>query len=135
MTNTTNVIVNGTCANLVLTDQKPFKAPSAFTATNAEFTKTVSDAGYATMVIPFDAALPEGVLAYNITGSDGDKLVKEDAESIKANKPVMLKNNGTFKFTATNAAIAATPDAAVANGLHCGVYSDHLGRKDLRRRS
>lgn len=123
LTNTTNVIVNGTCANLVLTDQKPFKTPSAFTATNAEFTKTVSDAGYATMVIPFDAALPEGVLAYNITGSDGDKLVKEDAESIEANKPVMLKNNGTFKFTATNAAIAATPDGVVANGLLCGVYN------------
>lgn len=123
LTNTTNVIVNGTCANLVLTDQKPFKTPSAFTATNADFTKTVSDAGYATMVIPFDAALPEGVLAYNITGSDGDKLVKEDAESIKANKPVMLKNNGTFKFTATNAAIAATPDGVVANGLLCGVYN------------
>lgn len=123
LANSNNVIVGGTCANLVLTDQKPFKTPSAFTATNAEFTKTVSDAGYATMVIPFDAALPEGVLAYNITGSDGDKLVKEDAESIEANKPVMLKNNGTFKFTATNAAIAATPDGVVANGLLCGVYN------------
>ena len=123
LTNTTNVIVNDICANLVLTDQKPFKTPSPFTATNAEFTKTVSDAGYATMVIPFDAALPEGVLAYNITGSDGDKLVKEDAESIEANKPVMLKNSGTFKFTATDAAIAATPDGVLANGLLCGVYN------------
>lgn len=124
LTNTKNVIVNGVCANLELTDQKPFQAPAAFTATSAKFTKTVGDAGYGTMMIPFDASVPEGVEAYDITSSTGDVLTTTQQRSVTANKPVMLKNAGTFEFTASNAAVAATPADAQVNGLLKGVYAD-----------
>lgn len=123
LTNTKNVIVSGTCANLELVDGKPFNTPVAFTASKATFSKTVSDANYATMVLPFAAAIPTGVEAYNITGNTGNVLKTEKADAIAANKPVMLKNSGTFEFTATDVDIAATPSEAQQNGLLFGVYS------------
>lgn len=37
LTNTKNVIVSGTCANLELVDGKPFNTPVAFTASKATY--------------------------------------------------------------------------------------------------
>ena len=116
------MIVDGTCANLVLTDEKPFRAPSAFTATAASLSKTVTNAEYATMVLPFAAAVPVGVEAYDITGETDGVLTTSQVESITANKPVMLKNAGTFTFTASGVAVAPTPTGAQQNGLLYGVY-------------
>ena len=122
LTNTKNVIVDGVCANLELVDGKPFKAPSAFTATAAKFTKTVSAAGYATMVIPFAANLATGVKAYNLTGVSGSTITTTDAASIAANKPVLLEAAaGDYEFTATSAAIAATVETS-SNGLLNGTF-------------
>ena len=131
VTNTSNVIVNGTCANLELTDGKPFKAPAAFTATAAKFTKTVSEAGYATMVIPFAAALPTGVKAYNLTGVAGESITYSSAETIAANSPVMIEANaGDYEFTATSAEIAATEEGVVTNGLLNGGYATMTAAAD-----
>lgn len=126
LTNTKNVIVGSTCANLELTDGKPFKAPVAFTATAAKFTKTVSDAGYATMVIPFAAVLPTGVKAYNLTGVAGESITYSSAETIAANSPVMIEANENvsgYEFTASNVEIAATANGVVTNGLLNGGYA------------
>ena len=121
LANSENVIVNGVCSNLELTDQQPFNAPADFTATSASLTKTIGAAGYATMVLPFDAALPEGVKAINIDGNNGNVLTTSVATTITANKPVMLKNAGTYTFTAENATIVAA-DGVQVNGLLNGVY-------------
>lgn len=124
LTNTKNVIVGSTCANLELTDGHSFKAPKNFKATSAKFTKTVGDAKYATMVLPFAVeTLPSGVEAFNITGNNGDVLTTTTAETIEANKPVMLKNAGNYNFTASNVEIAATTDDVQNNGLLYGAYS------------
>ena len=122
LANTKNVIVDGVCANLELTDQKPFKAPVDFTATAASFTKTVTDADYATLVLPFNAALPTGVEAYNATSVTNSVINTTVAESIVANKPVLLKNEGTYKFTAENVEVAAV-EGVQTNGLLNGVYA------------
>ena len=123
LANDKNVVDGSTCANLELVDGKPFNAPADFTATAAKFTKTVGEAGYATMVIPFSAALPAGVEAYNITGNDGNVLTTSTAEAIETNKPVMLKNAGDYNFTASNVEIAATTDGVQNNGLLYGAYT------------
>ena len=124
VTNTKNVIVSGTCANLELKDGKPFKAPSAFTATNAKFTKTFTSALCGTMVIPFDANVPSGIEAYNLTGDNGTTITHTDAASIAANAPVLLKSAAAtdYVFTATSAAIAATVDEST-NGKLIGTYA------------
>ena len=123
LTNDKNVIVNGTCANLVLEDGKPFQAPVAFTATSAKFTKTMN-ADYGTMVIPFDASVPTGVEAYDVTENNGDVLTTVQQRSVSANKPVMLKGNGEIEFTAEGVEIAATTEGAQQNVLLYGVYAD-----------
>ena len=125
LSNTKNVIVGSTCANLELTDGQPYKAPVAFTATNAKFTKTVTAAGYATMVIPFAVAtLPEGVEAYDLTAVNGETITSSSVDAITANEPVMIKAAAaTYDFTATGASIAATADGVVANGLLNGTYA------------
>lgn len=124
MSNTQNVIDGDACDNLVLTDAKPYKAPVAFTATAAKFMKTVSAAQYATMVIPFDASIPEGVQAFNLKSIDNETIGKSDPlASITANSPVMIKNEGTFDFTASNVAIAATDEGELDNYFLHGGYS------------
>lgn len=124
VTNTSNVIVNGTCANLELTDGYPYKAPVTFTATNAKFTKKVSDAGYATMVIPFAAALPTGVEAYDLTAVNGETITSSSVDAITANEPVMIKADAaTYDFKASNVSITATADGVVTNGLLNGGYA------------
>ena len=124
LSNTKNVIVGSTCANLELTDGKPFKAPTAFTATNASFSKTVSEADYATMVIPFAAALPTGVKAYNLTAVNDETITSSSVDAITADKPVMIKADAAdYEFKATGASIAATEEGVVTNGLLNGTYA------------
>ena len=126
VSNANNVVVDGTCANLVLTDAKPFKAPTAFTATNATFSKTVNAAGASTMVLPFAVdALPTGVEAYKLTAVAGEKATASPVSSIDANQPVLLNKAGNYDFTATSATIGATGDDPV-NGdgsILYGVYA------------
>lgn len=128
VTNTKNVIVDDVCANLELTDGKPFKAPSAFTATNAKFTKNVSDAEYATMVVPFDVSTlptsPSTVTAYKLTAVDGEKITSSSVDALTADEPVLINAAaGDYEFTATDASIAATADGLVTNGLLNASYS------------
>lgn len=133
LSNAKNVIVDGTCTKLELTDGKPFKAPAAFTATAAKFTKPVGEAGYATMVIPFAAALPTGVKAYNLTGVAGESITYSSAETIAANSPVMIEANENvsgYEFTASNVEIAATADGVVTNGLLKGGYATMTAAAD-----
>ena len=123
LTNTKNVIVDGVCANLDLTDGYAFQAPAAFTATAAKFAKSVTGAGFATMVMPFAATLPTGVKAYNLTAVSGTSITSADADAIAADKPVLIEAaEGNYAFTATDAAIAATAEGVVTNGLLNGTY-------------
>lgn len=124
LSNTKNVIVDNVCANLELTDGYPYKAPVGFTATNAKFKKTVSDAGYATMMIPFGAALPTGVKAYNLTAVNGETITSSSVDAIAANSPVMIKADAaTYDFKASNVSITATANGEVTNGLLNGTYA------------
>ena len=131
LSNTKNVIVDNVCANLELTDGQPYKAPVAFTATNAKFTKKVSDAGYATMMIPFGADKPTGVEAYNLTAVNGETITSSSVDAIAANSPVMIKATaGDYEFTASNVSIAATANGEVTNGLLNGGYATMTAAAD-----
>jgi len=122
LSNAQNVIVNGTCANLVLTDGYPFKAPVAFTATTASYTTTINaEAGAGTLCLPFAAAIPEGVTAYTLAYTSGDKATATAVENtIPANTPVLLNGSGEATFTGAAAAVAATANNAA--GTLTGVF-------------
>ena len=123
LANTKNVIVDGTCANLVLEDGKPFKAPADFTATSASYTTTINAGAQAgTLCLPFAAAIPEGVSAYTLTYSSGDKAKATAVEAtIPANTPVLL--NGSGEKTFTGASVDIDADAENVSGSLTGVFA------------
>lgn len=124
--NTTNVVVNGACTTLVLADGHPFVNPTAFTATNASYTLSALAGGsFATLVVPFAAALPSGGAAYTLDQGvdliDGN-IRGTSVSSIAANSPVLVTNAGDY--TATNAAIPAiAPGATYTQGELVGTYT------------
>lgn len=123
VTNSKNVIVDGTCANLVLADNYPFQAPSDFTATSASYTTTINaSAGAATLCLPFAATIPDGVTAYTLTYTSGDYATATPVETtIPANTPVLINGSGEVTFTGTSAAIDA--DATNTSGALTGVFA------------
>ncbi len=121
VTNSQNVIVGGTCENLVLTDGHPFKAPADFTATAATYTTTISAAGAATLCLPFEATIPAGVTAYTLSYTGGDKATATPvATTIPANTPVLLNGSGEKTFTGSGAVVA---EAANTAGDMTGVFA------------
>ena len=129
LANTKNVLVANEkggydCANLVLDVAQPIRIPGTIHATAASAEKNVTDAEYATMVLPFEVTVPENVTAYKLTSVDGDKIMGEALTTIPAGQPVLLKANATdYTFTATNATLTTNqqPDG---EGLLTGVYAD-----------
>lgn len=122
LSNTQNVIVDGTCANLVLADNHPFKAPSDFTATAATYTTTINTTAKAgTLCLPFAATIPDGVTAYTLAYTSGNEATATPVSgTIDANTPVLLNGNGSATFTGVNVAIVA--DAANTEGAMTGVF-------------
>ena len=83
-------------------DLKTFK----FTIENNIFDTplTVTSAGASTLVLPYDATIPEGVKAYTLEYKEGEPTViaKELTGSILANTPVLINAvAGTYNFLST----------------------------------
>ena len=119
-----NIINDGVCESLVLTDGADFGTPTAFTATQASFTTTVN--AYKTLVLPFEAVVPEGFTASNATSVTGTHVDFEETSTISADQPVMVEGTGELVLTASNATIAATSEDALTNGLLSGTYKSIL---------
>ena len=130
LSNENNVLIadeNGgyTCKKLVLDVTKPFRIPGTIHATAASAEKNVTDAEYATMVLPFEVNVPENVTAYKLTSVEGDKIMGEALTTIPAGQPVLLEAAATdYTFEATEEATLTADQQPVGNGLLKGVYVD-----------
>ena len=122
LANTKNVIVSGTCANLVLEDGHPFKAPADFTATSASYTTTINTTAKAgTLCLPFAATIPGEVTAWTLTYTSGDKATAAPvATTIPANTPVLLNGSGSKTFSGSGAVSAS---ATNVSGALTGVFA------------
>lgn len=119
----TNVIVDGGCADFAIVDNKPFKYVDPIFAPSAKQTVTISAAGFSTTVVPFNAAVPSGLKAYNLVAISGTTISAEEVTSVKAGHPVLLEGaEGTYTFEANDASVEATADA-VQNGLLTASYA------------
>lgn len=91
-------------------------------ASENEVTLTISAAGWATLILPFADALPEGVTAYSCEETDGENLTLVEAESIDANTPYLVSGAaGTYTFTGYGMA----DKDAYTEGLFTGTYVDY----------
>lgn len=114
----TNIINNGVCENLYLTDGANFGTPYKFTATQASYQTQVNT--YRTLILPFEAAVPAEFTAYKATSVEGTTVKLESVTSISANKPVLVSGNGMLVLTATD--VAVTSEGKLGNGILRGVY-------------
>lgn len=71
---------------------------------------TLTDAGYATFCLPYNATVPEGLTAYTAT-DNGEfvKLTAKEGGKIAAKEGVVLKGDeGTYTFVAAEGSVSAT---------------------------
>lgn len=127
--NGNNVIQNGTCENLVLTDGLTFNAPEEFTATNVTFNREFKAGNLSTVVLPFsfDAADVNGTV-YKLESVENGVLSFKSVEgTADANVPYLVKTEGDnlFKKTLTNATVAQTPETVENSIAGTGVM--HVG--------
>lgn len=85
-----NLAVNGTIANLELTDGHSVKIPAGMTATTAKYTRTMTNT-YGTIVLPFDAASDDNMEFYTISAMDANSITIEKTESLPAGTPAIIK--------------------------------------------
>ncbi len=107
---TQNVIVDGTCANLVITDGYPLEVQEAFTATDASYSRTMSN-DWGTLILPFAIASDEDVQLYRLKASDAESMTFELVDEAAANCPVAFKKlsgNGSITITGSEVNVAAT---------------------------
>lgn len=124
-----NVIQNGTCENLVLTDGLTFNAPEEFTATNVTFNREFKAGNLSTVVLPFsfETANVNGTV-YKLESVENGVLSFKSVEgTADANVPYLVKTEGDnlFKKSLTNATVAQTPET-VENSI-AGTGVTHVG--------
>lgn len=128
-----NVVKDGTCANLVLTDGQPFYAPEAFTAKAISYNRTdlVADEIY-TFVLPFAVSTEQvnGAVYKLASITDGVISFTPVADGmLEANKPYLVRATGTTLLAddasisgEVKAVTAATVENAVTGVTHVGAY-------------
>ncbi|MBO7120090.1 MAG: leucine-rich repeat protein [Bacteroidaceae bacterium] len=119
-----NIINDGVCESLVLTDGIDYGTPIAFVATQVSFTSNVSL--YKTLVLPFEADVPAGFTASEATSVYGAKVILEEVSTIRANAPVIVQGEGVFQITANNAEVAASEGITPQEGVLYGTYKSTL---------
>lgn len=117
--NNPNVIRNGQCSQLVLSEHGNFFIPGKFNAQTASYTRNFT--GFGLMVLPFQAQIPfNDVRVYNLEHASGQMLGTRILTGfIPANTPVLVVGNGIFTFTGSGEIF--TPPFLAVNNL-IGVY-------------
>ncbi len=94
-------------------------------ATEHSVTLNVSSAGWATLILPFNAEIPEGVKAYTSVALDGEsvELVQVSEGGIKANTPYLIKGTGEYTFSGYG--LADKDSYEDEKGLFVGTYVDY----------
>ena len=91
-------------------------------ASESVVTLTLSKVGWATLILPFNAELPDGVQASSCGEVDGETLELVEAESIKANTPYLMSGNpGQYHFSGYGLA----DKDSYEDGLFRGTYVDY----------
>ena len=93
-TNLTNVVYGEEgdlkCDYLVLSDSADYVVSREFKAAEVLYDRVFENGKAATLCLPFDVELPEGVKAYTLTDVAGDTLIFTQQKSIVANNPYIV---------------------------------------------
>ena len=102
------------------TDELGFGTLMFGEAVATSYTLTVTDAGAATLVLPFGATLPTGVKAYTLNYTAGnDKVKATEVTAITANQPVLINAEaGDYTFTSNDETNTNSPVYGALTGVY-----------------
>lgn len=111
-----NVIVDGTCANFVITDGAPLAIQEGFTATSATYSRAMSN-DWGTIILPFALASNESVQFYALKASNAESMTFSQVAEVAASSPVAFKkmSGEAITLSASDAAVVATTEQQVDN--------------------
>lgn len=119
---TKNVVVkndNGsyTSGRITLTDDHDLYTGISVTADSITYSRPSISGTYATTCLPFAAALPEGVTAYEFSSLTDNSVVMEPAERLEANTPYVINGAMSLNLKAADATFhpTASGDTFVGN--------------------
>ena len=104
--------------------KKGVKSPEEIIAVSVP--ATVTEAGWATWVAPFNVEVPSGVEAYYVTEATTSAKLTE-VIAIPAGEPVLLKNEGSFDFTVCDDATVKAAELPATNLLQISTESTANG--------
>lgn len=89
----------------------------------AKYSLTLGKAEMSTLVLPFDASLPEGIKAYTLNAS-GNQITATPVSNIEKDKPVIVCGKaGTYEFSGTQTIESMFNERTLENGSMKGVYA------------
>ena len=97
-------------------------------ASTADVTLTISSAKWSTLILPFDAEVPENVIAYSFERVNDGVLTFNEADTIKANTPYLVNGKqGNYPFAGYGLADkdVYTVGESPADGQFTGTYVDY----------
>jgi len=105
----TNKIVDGVCAQFVLTDRHPLAVVTPFTATSATYTRTLAqdDAAY-TVFLPYALSSNDNVQFYTLASSRTDGLHFNEVEATTPMTPYLAMAAADASLNATDVEVVAT---------------------------
>jgi len=122
-----NIVNDGVCANLVLTDAQPFGYTEDITATTASYSRSISNK-FGTICLPYAVSSNENVQYYTLDRKEGSTLYLTKQDDIEAGVPAVFENlsDGTaLNATATSATIkGSVPAAADATLKLIGTFEE-----------
>ena len=90
----TNVVINGECSNLVLSDGYDFNCTNSFVATDATYSRFLSSS-WGTLCLPFALESDATIQYYKLVSVSSESMTFEPVSSVDAGEPVVFKNVDT----------------------------------------
>ena len=85
---------------------------------NYSITYTLNEPGLGTLILPFEASLPEGMAVYRCTAIEGTTVVLESVNKIPATTPLLvLGTPGTYQFEGTGTAAGTSYTSGLLTGV------------------
>lgn len=118
-----NMVKDGVCSQLILTDGQPFSAPTPFTATSATYNRTMTNE-WGTICLPYAVSGDASTEYYNITAIENNTLVVTKVDNLAAGTPALVHkvSGDAITSTATNVPVTATIVAPGGSVQMTGVY-------------
>lgn len=105
--NINNVVIDGKCANFVITDKQPIDVPTAFMATNVSYSREMSPYKWGTICLPFELTSGNDIQYYELENIKGSQMTFTPVPTVEANTPAVYSIEGSdVNIKSSNVTIA-----------------------------